>query len=65
MNRGHYYTKFIKEYEKEGIPIWGITIQNEPMAVQKMGIICLFQRKKREIFLEKLLESGNEKRRIR
>lgn len=29
-----YYTKFIKAYEAEGIPIWGITIQNEPMAVQ-------------------------------
>ena len=30
-----YYTKFIKAYEAEGIPIWGITIQNEPMAVQR------------------------------
>lgn len=29
-----YYTKFIKAYEKEGIPIWGITLQNEPMAKQ-------------------------------
>jgi glucosylceramidase len=29
-----YYTKFIKAYEKEGIPIWAITVQNEPMAKQ-------------------------------
>lgn len=29
-----YFTKFIKAYEKEGIPIWGITVQNEPMAKQ-------------------------------
>lgn len=29
-----YYTKFIKAYEKEGIPVWGISIQNEPMAKQ-------------------------------
>jgi glucosylceramidase len=29
-----YYTKFIKAYEREGIPIWGITVQNEPMAKQ-------------------------------
>lgn len=29
-----YYAKFIKAYESEGIPLWGITIQNEPMAVQ-------------------------------
>lgn len=27
-----YYTKFIDAYEKEGIPVWGLTIQNEPMA---------------------------------
>src|SRR3989454_2786834 len=30
----NYYTKFIKAYQREGIPIWGITIQNEPMATQ-------------------------------
>ena len=30
-----YYTKFIKAYEKEGIPVWGVTIQNEPAAVQR------------------------------
>lgn len=30
-----YYTKFIKAYEQEGMPIWGITIQNEPMATQR------------------------------
>lgn len=31
----NYYTRFIEAYEKEGIPIWGITIQNEPMATQR------------------------------
>lgn len=30
-----YYAKFIQAYEKEGIPIWGLTVQNEPLAVQK------------------------------
>ncbi len=29
-----YYAKFIRAYEKEGIPIWGISVQNEPMATQ-------------------------------
>jgi glucosylceramidase len=29
-----YYTRFIEEYKKQGIPIWGLTVQNEPMAVQ-------------------------------
>jgi glucosylceramidase len=30
----NYFAKFIKAYEKDGIPIWGLTIQNEPMAKQ-------------------------------
>ena len=29
-----YFVKFIKEYEKQGIPVWGLTPQNEPMAKQ-------------------------------
>lgn len=31
----NYYVKFIRAYEKEGIPIWGLSVQNEPMATQK------------------------------
>lgn len=31
----NYYVKFIETYEKEGIPIWGLTVQNEPMATQR------------------------------
>ncbi|HEY4786242.1 MAG TPA: glycoside hydrolase family 30 protein [Bacteroidales bacterium] len=31
----NYYVKFIKTYESMGIPVWGLTVQNEPMAVQK------------------------------
>lgn len=30
-----YYVKFIQAYEQEGIPIWGLTVQNEPMARQR------------------------------
>jgi len=29
-----YCCKFIQAYEKEGIPIWGLTVQNEPLASQ-------------------------------
>ena len=29
-----HYIRFIEEYEKRGMPIWGLTVQNEPMAVQ-------------------------------
>ncbi|MBY0014519.1 glycoside hydrolase family 30 protein [Paenibacillus typhae] len=29
-----YYTKFIEAYRKEGIPVWAVSVQNEPAAVQ-------------------------------
>ncbi len=29
-----YYTEFIKAYQKEDLDIWGISVQNEPAAVQ-------------------------------
>ena len=29
-----FFAKFIKSYEAEGIPIWGLTVQNEPEATQ-------------------------------
>ncbi len=46
-----YYTKFIKEYEKAGIPIWGISIQNEPMATQKWES-CLYTAEEERDFLK-------------
>jgi len=30
----NYYIKFIKTYQEMGIPIWGLSVQNEPMAKQ-------------------------------
>lgn len=30
----NYYVKFIDAYEAAGVPIWGLTVQNEPAAVQ-------------------------------
>jgi glucosylceramidase len=30
----YYFTKYIKAYKKEGVEIWGITVQNEPDATQ-------------------------------
>ncbi|MEO1231593.1 MAG: glycoside hydrolase family 30 beta sandwich domain-containing protein [Myxococcota bacterium] len=29
-----YFVRFIEAYEAEGIPVWGVTVQNEPAAVQ-------------------------------
>lgn len=31
----NYFAKFIKAYEQRGIPVWGLTVQNEPMATQR------------------------------
>ncbi len=49
-----YYTKFIKAYEKEGIPVWGITLQNEPMAVQRWES-CIYTASEERDFLKNYL----------
>lgn len=50
----NYYAKFIKAYEKEGIPIWGLTIQNEPMATQRWES-CIYSAEDERDFLKKYL----------
>lgn len=49
-----YYTKFIKAYEAEGIPIWGISIQNEPMATQRWES-CIYTGEEERDFLKNYL----------
>ena len=50
----NYYTKFVKAYEKEGIPIWGLTVQNEPMAVQTWES-CVYTAEAERDFLKNFL----------
>lgn len=50
----NYYAKFIKAYEAEGMPIWGITIQNEPMAVQTWES-CVYTAEDERDFLKNYL----------
>ncbi|MDB5232077.1 MAG: glycosyl hydrolase [Chitinophagaceae bacterium] len=47
----NYYVKFIRAYQKEGIPVWGLTIQNEPMATQKWES-CVFTAEEQRDFLK-------------
>jgi len=47
----NYYGKFIKAYEQEGIPVWGLTIQNEPMATQTWES-CVFTAEEERDFLK-------------
>lgn len=49
-----YYTKFIKAYEKEGMPIWGISVQNEPMAKQRWES-CIFTAEEERDFIKNFL----------
>jgi glucosylceramidase len=55
-----YYTKFVKSYEKEGIPVWGITIQNEPLAIQKWES-CIYYAEDERDFLKNYLGPVMEK----
>jgi glucosylceramidase len=50
----NYFTKFIKAYQQEGIPIWGVTVQNEPMATQKWES-CIFTAEEERDFLKNYL----------
>ncbi|RYJ50723.1 glycosyl hydrolase [Flavobacterium petrolei] len=50
----NYYTKFIKAYEKEGMPIWGLTVQNEPMATQTWES-CVYSAEAERDFLKNFL----------
>ena len=50
----NYYTKFIKAYESEGIPVWGITLQNEPMATQRWES-CIYTAEEERDFLKNFL----------
>jgi glucosylceramidase len=50
----NYYTKFIKAYEEEGMPIWGLTVQNEPMATQTWES-CIYSAEAERDFLKNFL----------
>jgi glucosylceramidase len=49
-----YYVKFIKEYERQGIPVWGLSVQNEPMAKQTWES-CVFTAEEERDFIKNFL----------
>lgn len=55
-----YYTKFIKAYEAEGVPVWGISVQNEPMATQRWES-CIYTAEEERDFLKNHLGPVMEK----
>jgi len=48
----NYYVKFINAYQKEGIPLFGVSIQNEPMATQTWES-CIYTAEQERDFLTK------------
>jgi glucosylceramidase len=56
----NYYVKFIEAYEKEGIPVWGLTVQNEPMAKQTWES-CIYTAEEERDFIKKYLGPTLEK----
>lgn len=64
----NYYVKFIQEYEKQGIPVWGLTVQNEPLAIQSWES-CIFTSAEEGDFVKNFLgptlqKSGMENKKI-
>jgi glucosylceramidase len=59
----NYFVKFIRAYEREGIPIWGVSIQNEPMATQKWES-CIFSAEEERDFLKNHLGPTIKKERL-
>jgi len=49
-----YFIRFIEEYKKVGIPVWGLSVQNEPMAVQTWES-CIFTAEEERDFVKKNL----------
>jgi glucosylceramidase len=50
----NYYVKYISALQKEGIPVWGLTVQNEPMAKQTWES-CIFSAADERDFLKNYL----------
>lgn len=55
-----YFAKFVKAYEQEGVPVWGVSIQNEPMAKQRWES-CIYTAEEERDFLKKSLGPTMEK----
>ena len=48
------YVRFIESYAAEGVPIWGVSVQNEPMATQRWDS-CLYTAEEERDFVRDFL----------
>ena len=49
-----YFVKFVTAYQAEGIPVWGISVQNEPMAKQ-IWESCIYTAEEERDFIKNFL----------
>ena len=59
----NYFCKYINSYEKEGIPIWGISVQNEPAAKQSWDS-CIYTAEEERDFIRDYLGPALESRNL-
>lgn len=50
----NYYVKYINAFERAGIPIWGLSVQNEPMATQTWES-CIYTAEEERDFIKEFL----------
>ncbi len=50
----NYYVKYIRALEKENVPVWGLTVQNEPMATQRWES-CVYTATEERDFIKNFL----------
>jgi len=50
----NYFVKYIQSYEARGIPVWGLTVQNEPSSIQRWES-CIFTAEQSRDFVKKYL----------
>jgi len=56
----NYYVRYVQEYKKEGLPIWGMSVQNEPAAVQAWDS-CIYTAEDERDFVRDYLGPALEK----
>ena len=56
----NYYIKYIHALEKEGIPVWGLTVQNEPMSTQRWES-CIYTATEERDFIKNYLGPALQK----
>ncbi len=44
------YVRFIREYEAQGVPVWGVSVQNEPLATQRWDS-CIYSAEEERDFV--------------